>query len=448
MDDDSRLDPVFAREPCELVGRDRIAKRRERAANQERLLLPVVTQEARDGHSPEHILRVCHVPPYYHRVLGRDYHARVKAGIAPELLVSQVKNTAAWLWSDPRAEAATRALDDIATAEACYRGAEGTAYFLLLLAAHYATVATFVPTDVDARIRHHAWQALSSREQLVAACDVVDTVAAWNVDAISARVDTSARGPLSGLDGEWLAVRAGALGRAAFLDAPDVVERVAAQIDAEVEREEAIFREAFESSSPTRALSVATIIAHNLGDLSRVVSDWSKNDALTPLRERWVRLGHPDSPARRPAFVAAGILNKSLMAHENHRFLPMRKPRALRTARELLLPIGPWFDAWGETIAKSTALENGDRAEVLAALLELHGRDPAQEGCLRAISGLHRASRGGIEIYVPDLPARMRKDALRGRVREVLDITADHFAARFERRYRAERDAAWPRGAR
>ncbi|MDF2693925.1 MAG: hypothetical protein K0S65_2308, partial [Labilithrix sp.] len=153
----------------------------------------------------------------------------------------------------------------------------------------------------------------------------------------------------------------------------------------------------------------------------------------------------PDSATRRAPFVAAGVLNKAIVAHENHRFLPLRKPRALRNARELLLPIGPWLDAWGKAVAESPVLENGDRAEVLAALLELHGRDPSQEGCLRAIAGLHHALRGGLEVLVPDLPARMRKDALRGRVRDVLDVPVERFDARIDRRYRAERDAAWPK---
>ncbi len=367
----------------------------------------------------------------------------MKAGIAPELLVSQVKNTAAWLWSDPRAEAAAGVLDDIAGADACHRGAEGTAYLSLLLAAHYATVATFVPTDVDARIRHHAWQAVATADALTAACDVVDEVARWDVHAVSARVFVSPdRGLLSGHDGEWLAVRAGALGRAAVLEAPHVVDRLAQELDAELDREEAILREALDGRVARDALSVSTIVAHNLGDLSRVVDEWPRHEALASLRDRYVRLAHPDAKTRRPAFVTAGILNKALLAHENHRFLPLRKPRALRASRELLLPIGPWFDAWGETVARSSHLEERDRAEVLAALLELHGRDPAQEGCLRAIAGLHRATRGGIEVYVPDLPARMRKDALRGRVRDVLDVTIEQFDARIERRYRAEREKA------
>ena len=373
----------------------------------------------------------------------------MKAGIAPELLVSQVKNTAAWLWSDPRAEAVTRALDDLAGADACRQGAEGTAYLRLLLGAHFATVATFVPTDVDARIRHHAWQAIESAEALSAACAVVDEVAAWDVHAVSARVFVcEERGALSGHDGEWLAVRAGALGRAAVLEATADVERLAEQLDSELDREEAILRRALAADAPGAVLRCATVVAHNLGDLSRVVAEWPRHDALAPLRDRYVRLAHPDSPARRTAFIAAGALNKALVAHENHRFLPLRKPRALRTARELLLPMGPWLDAWGEAVAKSAHLEDRDRAEVLAALLEIHGRDPSQEGCLRAIAGLHRATRGGIELFVPDLPARMRKDALRGRVRDVLDVSVERFDARLERRYRTERAALGLTGAR
>lgn len=363
----------------------------------------------------------------------------MKAGIAPELLVSQVKNTAAWLWSDPRGDAATRVLDDLSAAEESHRSGAGTSYLALLLAAHFATVATFVPTDVDARIRHHAWQAMTTAAEIAAACDLVDTVAAWDVHAVSARVFVSPNhGAVSGHDGEWFSVRAGALGRAATLGARELVDRLAAQLDAELDREEVIAREVLAEGAASPALTVATIVAHNLGDLSRVVAEWPKHELLVALRDRYVRLAHPDAPTRRRPFVVAGMLNKALVAHENHRFLPLRKPRALRTARELLLPIGPWLEDWGAMLAKSAHLEDRDRAEVLAALLELHERGPTQEGCLRAIVGLHHATRGGIEVFVPDLPARMRKDALRGRVREALDVSRERFDARVERRFRAE----------
>ena len=109
----------------------------------------------------------------------------MKAGIAPKLVVEQVKNTAAWLWSETSAAAVVDALG--ATAE------DRLEYLRLLLAAHFSTVATFVPTDVDSRIRHHAWMELETAEALAKACDVVDEVASWDARLVSARtLDVSA----------------------------------------------------------------------------------------------------------------------------------------------------------------------------------------------------------------------------------------------------------------
>lgn len=349
----------------------------------------------------------------------------MKAGIAASLLVRQVKNTAAWLWEDQ--PALVRPLTEV-------EGEDGPAPLRALFIAHHATVATFVPTDVDARIRHHAWQSMAGSEEVAAALDLLDAIAREDVHAVSARVlDSRKHGAVSGHAGEWFSVRAGAALRAGQLGDEALLERVAGDVDAELERHEAIYAEA--KGNARRTLTMSTIIAHNLGDLSRVVMEWSKLPLLAPYRDRWLRLGHPDAPVPRPAFVQAGALNKAMMAHENHRFLPLRKPRGLRVSRSLLLPIGPWLEDWGAMIATSPHLEDRDRAEVLEALLDVHARDPNQEGCLRAIAGLHRATRGGIELYIPDLPARMRKDALRGRVRDALDITAEHFGARIERRF-------------
>ena len=124
-------------------------------------------------------------------------------------------------------------------------------------------------------------------------------------------------------------------------------------------------------------------------------------------------------------------------ALENHRFLALRRPRALRRSRSLLLPVGPWFDAWGERIATSEHLEESDRAEVVAALVELHLRSPLQEGCLRALAGLHRATRGGVGSYAAALPARLRKELKRGRIRDSIDVPRERFEARIESRFRA-----------
>jgi hypothetical protein len=135
--------------------------------------------------------------------------------------------------------------------------------------------------------------------------------------------------------------------------------------------------------------------------------------------------------------LLAGALNKEIMALENHRFLVLRKPRALRRSRSLLLPVGPWFDAWGEALLDSEHLDNADRAEVVTALIELHLASPAQQGCLRALAGVHRATRGGLGFYAEALPARVRKEIARGRIREAVDLEPEHFEARIEKRLRA-----------
>lgn len=365
----------------------------------------------------------------------------MKSGIAPRLLVTQVEGTAGWLRADERASHVSHVLARLDEAERD-RETNGPAYLRLLLAAHFTTVATFVPTDVDVRIRHHAWAALEDPKALEPMVAVIDEVAAWDARLVSARtVPAAGGGSLSGHDGEWLSVRSGALGRALALGATEVAEHLAAAIDRELDREEKTFTEAIARKAPAKeTLAIATVIAHNLGDLSRVVDQWPNRPEHATHRALYTRLGHPDSPTRaRTAFAAAGAMNKALMALENHRFLALRKPRALRTSRDLLLPIGPWFDGWGETIAKHDALSEKDRAEVVAALLEIHASSPDQLGCLRALSGIHRATRGGLELYVPDLPARLRKDALRGRVREALDVSTPHFEARIQKRFEALR---------
>ena len=64
-------------------------------------------------------------------------------------------------------------------------------------------------------------------------------------------------------------------------------------------------------------------------------------------------------------------------------------------------------------------------------------RWPAQEGCLRALAAIHRETRGGLASYGAALPARLRKEIGRGRIREAIDVPRERFEARIERRYRA-----------
>jgi len=357
----------------------------------------------------------------------------LKLGILNSVLVAQVRNTAAWLWAEPAA-AGLLAVFDSAVDESLESPDALLRALRLRLAAHYATVATFVPTDVDAHIRHHMWMTIADPEVLSAAVGHTDEAAARDPKLVSERVTNG----ISGHNGEWLSVRAGALGRALTLGALPETDRLCTQIDADLAHEERVFAEALDGGAPaTTVLALATTLAHNLGDLSRVVDAWPRAVEAPAIRERYSQLGHAGRGNERRNFLLAGALNKEIMALENHRFLALRKPRALRRSRSLLLPVGPWFDAWGEALLRSEHLDNADRAEVVTALIELHLASPAQQGCLRALAGIHRTTRGGLGFYAEALPARVRKEIGRGRIREAVDLAPEHFEARIEKRLRA-----------
>lgn len=357
------------------------------------------------------------------------------------MLLEQVHATAGWALARETAkpgETFRDALADVNAIEHAYP--DGLPYFRALLAAHFCTVATFVPTDVDARIRHHAFVSME-RDALAAACDVIDEASTWDATLVSARVVSFDGARVSGIGGEWLAVRAGALGRAAILGASEITARLVSAIDDELERSRALYASLEARGDPLDVLRAATTLAHNVGDLSRVVEAWPAAPALAELRAIYTRLGHARSARFGDAFARAGALNKAVMADENHRFLPLRKPRALRASRDLLLPIGPFFDDWGRVIATHPMLGERDRAEIIDALLDIHLSRPAQRGCLRALSAIDAHTRGGLLRLATDhLPARTRKTLTSSApIRDALKTSTETFEARMRKTGRSER---------
>jgi len=56
---------------------------------------------------------------------------------------------------------------------------------------------------------------------------------------------------------------------------------------------------------------------------------------------------------------------------------------------------------------------------------------------LRALAAIHRETRGGLGWYAAALPARLRKEVARGRIRDAIDVSRERFEARIEGRFRA-----------
>jgi hypothetical protein len=224
---------------------------------------------------------------------------------------------------------------------------------------------------------------------------------------------------------------AGALGRALALSDDSVVERTTAWIEAELTREARLVTFARKHGTAQDLLSVVTTVAHNLGDLSRIVDTWPAAHAASRLGLRYRRLGHEDGARFDGAFVFAGNLNKERMALENHRFLPLRGPRALRRERAFLLPFGPYFYEWGRLLGSTKLLDDDERAEILLALVRVHELRTEEQGCLRAIAGMSSAVSGGVDRLARLWPADRRSSLGRGGVKLALRVAEADFREKF-----------------
>src|SRR5271170_8135834 len=156
-------------------------------------------------------------------------------------------------------------------------------YFALCLACHHATVATFVPTDVDTKIRGIAWRETSDLEVLKPMMRFALDARGWTEEGISTR---SIRG-VSGHNGEqWSAIAAG-LGRMLELGDTASAEEALAAVEDEIDREQAIFIEcAAERGAELDLLRLAMTLAHNRGDLAQGMGFWKRTPLTAPVMER------------------------------------------------------------------------------------------------------------------------------------------------------------------
>jgi hypothetical protein len=341
------------------------------------------------------------VNPGYFRGIDQP---RPMRGIAPETLVAQVRSTMPYLFDGADAALASlppaRVVLDIVPG----RALSHAEYFALCLSAHYLTCATLVPTDVDNAIRLKLWPeglplatALEMGALVVASHD-------WDFTPLGARVCMGAPGsawadaPLHGHFGEWFTVACAAyaaLGRYRAAEAKTLREQLFAAIVAECERHAQIFGSLWRAKDGLGALRATATIAHNFGDLDRVMEMWALPVA-DPLRVRCGGLTTRPFDAEGALRLegrlwTAGELYKatidgSSMALENHRHFALRKPRVLRSTPALRVPLGPFFDAWGEEVARRVEGEALD--EVITALVEGSERLPKTVGYGRALAGI------------------------------------------------------------
>jgi hypothetical protein len=356
--------------------------------------------------------------------------------ISPETLISQVQSTAPFLEAQlPKPESVRLielggSFDGFRRVLASWRNIlrsnltpeeQLQDYFALCMACHHATVATFVPTDVDTKIRGILWRESRDPDVLRPMLRFALSSRAWTEDGISIR---AIRG-VSGHHGEQWSAIAGGLGR--LLEAGDLASAEEAQtaIETEIDREQAIFdKVAAEPGGELDLLRLSMTLAHNRGDLTQGMGFWKKTPTTTPLMEHL--------SARGRFALAVRIYQHTGLSAEGHRHYPLRPVKVLRRSPVTLLPLCPFLDEWGGVVA-----ELEESHEVLAALVVGCQKVQGQQGYYRAIAGMRAASSSAFERAAARMSNSEQRLLRAAEMRRLIDVPRISFESMMRKRARS-----------
>jgi hypothetical protein len=356
--------------------------------------------------------------------------------ISPETLISQVLSTAPFLEQRFPAPESARLIDLGDSPEgflhvlASWRNLlrEDLAfeeqlqdYFALCLACHHATVATFVPTDVDTKIRGIVWRETRDLESIRAMLRFAMASRAWSEDGISIR---AVRG-VSGHNGEqWSAIAAG-LGYLLERGDTTSADEALAAIEAEIDREQAVFDAVCaEPDAELDLLRLSMTLAHNRGDLTQGMGFWKRTPATGPLMEHL--------SARGRFAKAVFIYQHTGLSAEGHRHYPLRPIKVLRRSPATLLSLCPFLDDWGGIVSRLD-----ESHEVLAALVVGCQKVQGQQGYYRAIAGMRAASPGAFDRAAARMPNAVQRLLRDAELRKLIDVPRVSFESMMRKRARA-----------
>jgi hypothetical protein len=377
--------------------------------------------------------------------------------IDAQALIAQVRNTAPFLFDVPKSEFEKPGFGYLATLNdpGEVPNTDLWNYFRLCIASHFATVGTFVPTDVDLSIRQKLWLNVHHREALEPMWNAVQEFHQWNEALASKRwVVTQSGLKLSGHQGEWFTIAMGAYG-CALKVAPEFVPEIREAIERQLKEHETALTELRDDllSEPTvekmkRYHAGVAAVAHNLGDLDRMFETWNINDHDV-LKRRVFRAGHEDARQPKEIFMQGGRVYQALLASENHRHFALREPKALRKSSDFLLTFGPFLDNWGSNLVthgyETGVLNELDLREIIEALVNgwkklnvksiyaSQGYGRALYGIATALGGEKGFSRGRTELENM-LPPTIRKELVEGGIRTLFTVTKNQFEQQYMRK--------------
>jgi hypothetical protein len=337
-------------------------------------------------------------------------------GIAPNILLTHVINTAPFLFNG---ELDTTGPERAYLAKLVFykknlntlKNIDLTEYFHICLAAHWATAGTFVPTDVDNQIREGLWKHTDIKKNIERMAKLTIAAWTWDYEQVTNRKSYNPeRGQvMSTHEGTWLSVAIGAYNALMKNKLFDLARDVADVILAEADKEEKLLLELREKRDHINFLRSTALMAHNFGDLDRVIDQWEMSEE-DPFRKRIYKLGHKLNVAQNPILVYAGQVNKAFLSVENHRHMSMRQPKCLRRSNKFLIPVGPFMDKWGRDLGESKLLSLDEKGEIVCAFLEGFHRQDKALGYVRAYHGMMSVLPKGLESLEQNIPYDVVKE--------------------------------------
>ncbi len=313
-----------------------------------------------------------------------------------------------------------------------------TEYFSVCMAAHWSTAGTFVPTNVDNQIRERLWKHKDTSKHIEKMARV--TIDAWNWDyeQVTNRkaYNPSLHQVMSTHEGTWLSVAIGAYNALVKNQKADLALEVKNVILAEIEKEEKLLLFLREKKDHVNFLRATALMAHNFGDLDRVIDQWemAQDD---PFRLHIYKLGHQLNEKYSPVLCYAGQVNKAFLSVENHRHMSMRQPRCLRRSHRFLVPVGPFMDHWGQILGETKDLTMDEKGEIIVALFDGWKRQDKAQGYPRAYGAMIRALPNGLSDLEASLPFDVVQEIRKSKFQQIADIPLEDFEKEMARELEA-----------
>lgn len=308
-------------------------------------------------------------------------------------------------------------------------------YFYLCMAAHWTTAGTFVPTNVDNQIREGLWKHQNIQRHIEKMALITIDSWTWDYEDVTNRKSyNESRGQvMSTHEGTWLSVAIGAYAALEKHGKAELLKEMEEIILAEVEKEEKLLLELREKKDHINFLRSTALMAHNFGDLDRVIDQWQM-PVDHPFRKRVYKLGHELNENYSPILVYAGEVNKAFLSVENHRHMSMRQAKCLRRSKDFLIPVGPFMDQWGRTLGGSKKLSLEEKGEIVLALFEGWKRQDQAQGYIRAFRGILESLPEGLDSLVRFIPFDVMSEIRRSVFFESSLISEEEFKESYKKK--------------